>query len=130
LIYRIFLSAEPGALREKGLKLSWWLKYRSPAEVISVLSGRALQTLLRSSPILTQRAYLGHLHYFTKETAIATLHEAGYEITDLFYTHLVTEEPASLPARRMALPSRIGIRLNEDFTVRLLGRASLMVLCR
>ena len=36
--------------------------------------------------ILKQRRTVGHIHYFMKETALAALEEAGYEIIDWSYT--------------------------------------------
>jgi hypothetical protein len=33
------------------------------------------------------RRHVGHLHYFSKETALATLRECGYEITEWHFTH-------------------------------------------
>ena len=32
------------------------------------------------------REQFGHLHYFSKETALATLTDAGYEVVDYSYT--------------------------------------------
>ena len=36
--------------------------------------------------LMAVRKSVGHLHYFMKETALATLVDAGYEIIDSFYT--------------------------------------------
>jgi SAM-dependent methyltransferase len=40
----------------------------------------------RVSPMIHMRERYGHLHYFTAETAIATLEDTGYEIVDTMVT--------------------------------------------
>lgn len=47
----------------------------------------SVQSVLRNSPILKARASVGHIQYFTKDTALATLHDTGYVIVDYFYTN-------------------------------------------
>ena len=79
--------------------------------------------LLRNA-MMTARRRDGHLHYFTRDTALATLEHSGYEIRDWFYTpsfRAYAHRPAYLA--REAL-----FRLAPDTTVRLLGGCSLMVL--
>lgn len=85
----------------------------------------------RSYPILDLRAEVGHIHYFTKETALAALRETGYQIVDWFYP----EQQMVLrgkPARQkvLALFRQLMLRANADLAVRLLGGRSLMVLAR
>jgi methyltransferase family protein len=87
----------------------------------------SVQTVVRASPFRIVREQAGHLHYFTKETALGTLETAGYRVLDWFYT-------AHEPWRRHALakiaylPRRIALALHKDFAVRVLGGCSLMVL--
>ena len=40
--------------------------------------------------ILTERETVGHIHYFTKDLALAALEDTGYEVIDFFYTPLIT----------------------------------------
>jgi hypothetical protein len=85
----------------------------------------------RSYPILDLRASVGHIHYFTKETALSALREAGYEIVDWCYP----EQELVLrgkPARQkvLALLRQLLLRANADLAVRLLGGRSLLVLAR
>lgn len=42
--------------------------------------------LRKSRPMLAMRKQYGHLHYFTVETALATLADTGYSVRDYFYT--------------------------------------------
>ncbi len=91
----------------------------------------SVQTVLRSSPILKERQSAGHIHYFTKETALATLIDTGYEILDYFYTAGSIELPAkSFKSLLARLPRRIMFKLSKDITVRILGGYSLMVLTK
>jgi hypothetical protein len=88
------------------------------------------QAVLRGTP-MRQRESVGHLHYFTKDTAIAALVDTGYEILDSFYTPSgidsavisLKQLPASWARRAMSLVS-------SDITARLLGGYSLMVLAK
>jgi cyclopropane fatty-acyl-phospholipid synthase-like methyltransferase len=91
----------------------------------------SLQAILRSSPILRARKSVGHIHYFTKETALAVLEDTGYEIIDYCYTNGSLDLPnLRWQARLMKLPRKICFSLNKDITVRILGGFSLLVLAK
>ena len=88
-------------------------------------------TVLRNHPILNMRASVGHIHYFTADTALAALRDTGYEIIEWCYTP--NDEPLSgMPLKQKILRLlRQGLfRLNADFSVRALGGRSLLVLAR
>jgi ubiquinone/menaquinone biosynthesis C-methylase UbiE len=90
---------------------------------LSVLS------VLREWPLMKRRRGVGHLHYFTKATALATLEDSGYQVRDYFYTKI---EDAHLPLKTRIfrwLPSAIlSWVLSQDSIVRIFGEYSLMVL--
>jgi hypothetical protein len=91
----------------------------------------SVQTVLRSTPIIRGRRNFGHIQYFTKETAIASLVDAGYEIVDHFYTEGSTDmRPKSFKSLLAWLPRKIMFGLNKDIAVRLLGGYSLIVLAK
>jgi SAM-dependent methyltransferase len=90
----------------------------------------SVQWLWRSSPIMREREQAGHLHYFTKETALATLQHAGYEVTDWCYTPGAIANPRSVKAKLASLPRRFLSAINQDLVVRVLGGYSLLVLAR
>lgn len=91
----------------------------------------SVQTVLRSTPILTLRKSVGHIHYFTKETAIETLKDAGYEIVDYFYTNSAIELPnRGWKANLLKIPRRFFFSINNDLAVRILGGYSLLVLAK
>ena len=80
--------------------------------------------------LASQRKSIGHIHYFTKDTALSTLQETGYEIIDWFYTRADLELPKPTWKAKLAhLPSRIVSPINEDLSVRLFG-GSILVLTR
>ena len=90
----------------------------------------SVQTILRGS-ILKERQTVGHIHFFTKETAMETLKDAGYEIIDYFYTASSIDLPAkSFKSSLAKLPRKVMFKLNKDMAVRVLGRYSLMVLTK
>lgn len=89
----------------------------------------SVQGVLRVHPIIETRRQLGHLHYFSKETALATLRDAGFDILDYEYTKSGVEGPTLSPrGRRSAVVRRMAFRIAPELTVRLLGGYSLLVL--
>jgi len=91
----------------------------------------SVQTVLRGSPIMNARMSTGHIHYFTKETALATLDDAGYELVDHFYTSGSLDlRNRGWKANLLKLPRRMSFSIHEDFTARVLGGFSLMVLAK
>jgi SAM-dependent methyltransferase len=91
----------------------------------------SVQTVLRGSPILKSRASVGHIHYFTKETALASLNDTGYEVVDYVYTSGALGLPnRGWKADLLRLPRRIFFGFHQDLAVRVLGGFSLLVLAR
>jgi cyclopropane fatty-acyl-phospholipid synthase-like methyltransferase len=89
------------------------------------------QSILRAWPISELRRNVGHIHYFFKQTALATLEDCGYTIVDHCYTASRLELPnQALSSRIMRLPRRMIFSVNADFAVRLLGGYSLLVLAK
>lgn len=83
--------------------------------------------VLRDTIMLGRKKY-GHLHYFSKETALATLADNGYKIIDHFYTAGGIDLPRTLKAKLAKFPRLLLYKLNKDFAVKLLGGHSLLVL--
>ncbi|MFT6556372.1 MAG: putative TPR repeat methyltransferase [Sneathiella sp.] len=78
------------------------------------------------------RAEAGHLHYFSKSSALLTLEDAGFDVIDWFYTPVFQTAKAkrSLSKRLIELPRAAGLAFCPDFSVRLLGGCSLLVLAK
>ena len=91
----------------------------------------SVQTVWRSKPILDGRKQVGHIHYFTKETALAALTDSGYTIIDYMYTAGMLELPNKpFRSKLLSWPRKILYKINPDFAVRVLGGYSLMVLAK
>jgi SAM-dependent methyltransferase len=90
----------------------------------------SVQAVLRKRGLLTRRELYGHIHYFTKETALETLKDAGYNVLDYFYTPRCIELAKKTIQKIAVLPRQACFAINEDFTVRVLGGYSLLVLAR
>ncbi|MGV1765368.1 class I SAM-dependent methyltransferase [Rhizobium rhizogenes] len=89
----------------------------------------SVQSVLRAWPITKLRANVGHLHYFFKDTAIATLKDCGYSVIDYKYTASRLELPnQAFTSALMRLPRKLLFSINPDSAVRLLGGYSLLVL--
>lgn len=90
-----------------------------------------VQRVAMCKPILSRRKTVGHLHYFTKETALATLQDTGYEIVDYFYTAETLDFASTSFLYALGKwPLRLAFMLNQDLAVRFLGGYSLMVLAK
>ncbi|MFQ5444659.1 MAG: class I SAM-dependent methyltransferase [Nitrospinales bacterium] len=71
----------------------------------------------------------GHLHFFTKATALRTLEDAGYKVMDCFYTKH-WEVTRGFKSFLVTLPSRLLFHLAPDLVVKIFGGCSLMVLAK
>lgn len=89
------------------------------------------QALLRGYPFPKARREIGHLHYFTRDTALDTVRDAGYEVIDWSYTYTQSESPGrALRVRLADIPRRITRFIAKDLAIRALGGCSVVVLCR
>jgi 2-polyprenyl-3-methyl-5-hydroxy-6-metoxy-1,4-benzoquinol methylase len=107
------------------------LKGKARNHIFHIPLDLSVQSVLRATPILNERKKDGHVHHFTKETALDTLRGAGYEIIDHFYTCGAVELPnRGWQANLIKLPRKLAYALNRDLAVRILGGCSLLVLTR
>ena len=90
----------------------------------------SVQAAIRKNGFLTRRDNFAHLHYFTKETALRTLTDVGYELVDYFYTPRCIELGDQLAQKIARGPRKLCFALAPDLTVRILGGYSLMVLAQ
>lgn len=85
----------------------------------------------RGTPLMKVREKVGHLHYYTKDLALAMLHDTGYEIIDWQYTGASLNLPNRSWRTRLAATLRhLAYAVNKDFGVRLLGGETLIVLAQ
>jgi cyclopropane fatty-acyl-phospholipid synthase-like methyltransferase len=107
------------------------LKNKGTYKIFHIPLELSVQMVLRSWPMLKSRSSWGHIHYFTKETALATLKDTGYEVVDYFYTNSCFELPnRDWKGNLMKLPRRFLFSLHQDLAVRILGGFSLLVLAK
>lgn len=88
----------------------------------------AVTSMLRPHTLTRARADVGHIHYFTRETALATLEHAGLKIIDERFTDLAIDLAETPRAKLAALPRRALGAVNKRLAARLLGGFSLLVL--
>lgn len=107
------------------------IRKRGEHKVFHIPLDISAQSVLRASPLIKQRQAVGHIHYFIKETVLAALSDAGYEIKDYFYTGAAVDRPArSFASNIVRLLRKMLFFINPDLSVRLLGGYSLMVLAK
>ena len=78
---------------------------------------------LRDS-FLNSRNSVGHLHYFSTSTALATLKDTGHEIIDYFYTNGALDQFRSNPTPRVAftnIPRWLVSKVSTSASAKLFG---------
>ena len=111
------------ALKER----SRWIVFHVPLDIC------AIPVLRGSKYILFMRKRYGHLHYFTKETALATLSDVGFEIVDCFYTDDYAVDgmiPSSLKSRLIYEVRKLLFRIKPDLAASIFTNFNLMLLGR
>lgn len=86
------------------------------------------QSVIRERPLLTARATLGHLHYFTRRTALESLETAGFKITCdriLFSSDMPNRR---FKTRLANIPREFGRLLRPELSARVFGGSTLLVL--
>jgi SAM-dependent methyltransferase len=116
---------------ENYLGLLQQIRTKSEYKIFQIPLDLSAQTVLRGTVLLRLREELGHIHYFTKDTALQSLVDCGYEILDYTYTSSSNELPSHLlTTRLMRIPRRLCFTLNKELATRVLGGYRLMILAR
>lgn len=107
------------------------LKPRGTSKIFFFPLDLSVQSVIRPHGLLHTRDAYAHLHYFTKETALRTLQDTGYEILDAVYSTDALDRPTRLLGRRLLKwPRKAAFAINHDLAVHLLGGYRLLVLAR
>ena len=106
------------------------LKPKSRYKLFHIPLEISVQGVLRGKIFLRNRELHGHLHHFTKETALQTLEDAGYEVLDYSYSPEFELHTTLLQTNLMKLPRKLFFALNRDWAVRTLGGSRLLVLAK
>lgn len=99
-----------------------WCLFRLPLDL-------SAWDLVRPDRLLEARRRWGHRHVYTRELALQTLAEAGYEVENVVYDRV--PPPRDTFRQRVVDAARTGLfDVAPELTVRLLGGFSLLVLAR
>lgn len=105
------------------------LRAQAKHKIFHIPLDLSVQAVARATSFPVLREQTGHLHYFFKDTALATLRDCGYEIVDWNYTRSSQELPGKGLRTKIAnLPRKLMQLVSEDLSARLLGGYSLLVL--
>ena len=124
------------------------IKSKSQYKIIQLPMDLSVRSILRSQ-LLEYRKLYGHLHYFTKETALQMLKDAGYEVLDCFYTYEFDSSTEFIPNETVLHPiirlrkllgkirwnfpkqlERLAFAVHEDLAVRIIGSWRLLILVK
>ena len=103
---------------------------KAPKWLFNIPMDMTVASLLQGS-YMRMREGVGHLHYFSEASAIATLETAGFQIIDSAFANKVPHELSkgvTLGKILTGLPQQLLFKLNPHLSVLILGGASLMVL--
>jgi len=106
------------------------IRTKSDLKIFHIPLDLSVQAVLRKRGLLKRRELWGHLHYFTKETALETLKDVGYELLDYFYTPRGIELATETVHKLALLPRMVCFRIHKELEVGRLGGYGLLVLAR
>lgn len=106
------------------------LRTRGKYKIFHIPLDITINGILQDKFMLGRRT-VGHINYYTKETALATLEDTGYKVMDYFYTADSLELPRkTLKSKIARYPRKLMYNVKPDFAVKLFGGFSLMVLAK
>ena len=109
---------------------SW--KKRAHYKIFHIPLELSVSSILRNT-LLEPRRSVGHLHYFTAESALETLKDTGHEIIDYNFTSGAIDLYRLRPKFKTAIanaPRRIVSKFSVPLSARLFGGFSLLVLTK
>lgn len=107
------------------------VRNKSPYKILHIPLEMFAVAIMYPRFLLGQRKKVGHLHYFSKDTALQMLKDLNYEIIDYQYTAgYVLPRQHSIKDKLLKIPRRLLFPVFPDFTVKLFGGCSLLVLVK
>jgi cyclopropane fatty-acyl-phospholipid synthase-like methyltransferase len=97
------------------------IRARSELKLFHIPLDLSVQAVIRKRGLLKRREKFKHIQYFTKEIALETLKDVGYELLDYFFTPRCIELGDELIQEIARLPRKICFAIHQDLTVRILG---------
>ena len=105
------------------------LRLRAAAHIVQLPLDLSLLSQLQPERLRWARESVGHIHFFTKDTALALMCETGYRVVDWFYTNVELDlPPPAHQQQRGRVLRRIGRQLWPGLTARVLGGFSMLIL--
>lgn len=105
------------------------IRSKAPLAMFNIPLDLTVLNACRPSVLLKLRERIGHLHYFTAETALALLAETGYSVVSATYSEFISAElQGSGRDRIMQTIRRTAAAVSPAITARILGGLSLFVL--
>ena len=82
--------------------------------------------------MLQQRTSVGHIHYFTEETALWLLRDTGYTMKQFIYTKPEVDlvKPRTVKQWVKKVLRRFSYAMNKKLSVKLWGGYSLLLYCK
>ena len=90
------------------------------------------RTLLKPHVLLQQRTSVGHIHYFTEETAVWMLRDVGFNLEYFIYTKPDVDliKPRSFKQWLKKILRKFSYSVNEKLSVKLWGGYSMLILAK
>lgn len=98
------------------------LRFKARRTLFHVPLDLSAQSVLRPSKLLAMRTRVGHIHYFTQETALATIADAGYSVQRYWLTPTYQLGARSFKGRlanvaRTLTPARMASRVLGGYSL-------------
>jgi len=106
------------------------LRHKGKFKIFHIPLDLSVSSLIRKR-LIYSRDQVGHLHYFSPETAIETLKDCGYEIIDTMFTlNLTNSSKKSFKTKLLNFPRKLLFAISPNLMSTLIGGASLMVIAK
>lgn len=107
------------------------IKDKSDYFLFNIPLDLSVQSIIREQTILSQRKRVGHVNYYTKNLALETLKDTGFEILAFDYGKWYKHYPANgIVTKVVNILRNILMPIAPDFCVKWLGGSSLIVLAK
>ena len=106
------------------------VKDKATCKIFHIPLDMCVLMVIFGKELLKTRTDVGHLHYFMKETALASLEDSGYEIIDYFYTNSALDFADSWRTHLINIFRRTFSLVSKDLAAHLFGGYPLIVLAK
>ena len=106
------------------------IRNKSVYKIFLIPMDMCVLMILFGKQLLQVRKQVGHLHYFMRETAFATLDDSGYEIIDWFYTDRALEFADNPRTHFVNIFRRSVSIINKDLSAHIFGGYPILVLAK